>query len=230
MEQLFSYSHQLLIGVGVTLQLAFTSLCFGLLLGIAFSACKLSDNHYIRIPVSLFTNVIRGIPEFLIILICYFGLSNLINNHLEWPIEIDPFIGGVFALAIVFSAYASEVFRGAFLAIPKGQIEAARAYGLTKPQIFLSIQLPQAWRIALPNLNNMWQSLLKDTSLVSVLGLEDLMKKADMAAQFTKQPFVFFLVVAAIYFIFLALSNPLFSYLEKISNKGFQREHQHAAA
>ena len=131
-------------------------------------------------------------------------------------------MGGVFALAIVFSSNASEVFRGAFAAVPHGQIEAARANGLSGVQTFFYIQLPQAWRISLPSVNNMWQSLLKDTSLISVVGLEDLLKKADIAAQYTKQPFVFFMAVALIYFVFLALSNPLFAYLEKVAGRGYR--------
>lgn len=221
MDVLISYLEQLFFGAVITLQLAFTSLFFGLVLGLLFTACKLSSMTYLRVPVNFVTSVLRGIPEFLIILICYFGLSNLINEHLNGAFEISPFVGGVFALSIVFSAYASEVFRGGFVAIPQGQIEAAKAYGLSRTQLFFSIQLPQAWRISLPSLSNLWQSLLKDTSLVSVVGLEDLLKKADMAAQFSKQPFVFFTAVAVFYFLFLSLSNPVFAFLEKRANRGY---------
>lgn len=221
METLLSYGSQLFIGALVTLQLAFTALFFGLLFGLIFAACKLSSNPYLSHPVKFFTNFLRGVPEFLIILICYFGLTNLINDHFDGAFEISPFVGGVFALAIVFAAYSSEVFRGAFMSIPEGQIEAGRAYGLSRWHLFFYIQLPQALRISLPSLGNMWQSLLKDTSLVSVVGLEDLLKKAQMGAQFTKQPFVFFLAVAVIYFVFLALSNPVFSWLEKRANRGY---------
>ncbi len=222
MDSLLSYSAQILAGASVTLQLALASLCCGLVLGLALAACKLSNHRGLRFSVNLLTNFLRGIPEFLILLICYFGASNLINNYFDGAFEISPFVGGIFALSIVFSANASEVFRGAFAAVPKGQVEAARAYGFTRTQVFFYTQLPQAWRIALPSLNNMWQSLLKDTSLVSIVGLEDMLKKADIAAQFTKQPFIFFLAVAGIYFVFLMLSNPVFSFLEKIANRGFQ--------
>ena len=222
MDVLISYLGQLLQGAAITLQLAFTSLFLGLVMGLVFTACKLSSLSVLRVPVNFFTSLLRGIPEFLIILICYFGLSNLINEHLDGAFEISPFVGGVFALSVVFSAYASEVFRGGFVAVPSGQIEAAKAYGLSRRQVFFSIQLPQAWRIALPSLSNLWQSLLKDTSLVSVVGLEDLLKKADMAAQFSKQPFVFFMAVAVIYFVFLSVSNPVFAWLEKRANRGYQ--------
>ncbi|AOW11495.1 amino acid ABC transporter permease [Hydrogenophaga crassostreae] len=222
MDVLISYLGQLLQGASITLQLAFTALFFGLVLGLLFTACKLSSLPLLRVPVNFLTSLLRGIPEFLIILICYFGLSNLINEHLDGAFEISPFVGGVFALSIVFSAYASEVFRGGFVAVPAGQIEAAKAYGLSRSQVFFSIQLPQAWRIALPSLSNLWQSLLKDTSLVSVVGLEDLLKKADMAAQFSKQPFVFFMAVAVIYFLFLSVSNPVFAWLEKRASRGYR--------
>ena len=222
MDVLISYLGQLLQGAAITLQLAFTSLFLGLVMGLVFTACKLSSLSVLRVPVNFFTSLLRGIPEFLIILICYFGLSNLINEHLDGAFEISPFVGGVFALSVVFSAYASEVFRGGFVAVPSGQIEAAKAYGLSRRQVFFSIQLPQAWRIALPSLSKLWQSLLKDTSLVSVVGLEDLLKKADMAAQFSKQPFVFFMAVAVIYFVFLSVSNPVFAWLEKRANRGYQ--------
>lgn len=222
MDSLQTYSAQLLAGAWITLKLASVSLLFGMVLGLVLAACKLSSYVYLRNAVTLFTSFLRGIPEFLILLICYFGLSNLINNHLAGVFEISPFFGGVFALSIVFSANASEVFRGAFLVVSRGQLEAADAFGLTRVQSFFSIQLPQAWRVSLPSINNMWQSLLKDTSLVSIVGLEDLLKKADIAAQYTKQPFVFFIAVAAIYFLFLMASNPLFSLLEARASRGFQ--------
>ena len=221
MDLLLKYASELMQGAVVTLQLALTSLILGLLLGLALSACKLSRNAPIRLVVSGFTNLLRGVPEFLIILICYFGLTNLINEHFDGALEISPFVGGVFALVVVFSAYASEVFRAALVAVPIGQIEAAKTCGLSNHQVFFLIQLPQAWRNCLPSLNNLWQSLLKDTSLVSVLGLEDLLKKADMAAQYTKQPFLFFVAVAGVYFLFLALSEPIFMRLEEHANRGY---------
>lgn len=221
MDDLWPYAGQLLQGAWVTVQLAFSSLALGLLLGLVLAAGSLSPRTLLRRGVMLWTAVLRGIPEFLIVLVCYFGLSNLINTHFDAAFEISPFAAGVFALSIVFSAYASEVFRGSFAAIPKGQIEAAQAFGLTPLQIFFDVRLPQAWRIALPSLGNLWQSLLKDTSLVSVVGLEDLLKKANMAGQATHQPFVFLVAAAAVYFIFLHLSQPAQAWLERRAGAGF---------
>lgn len=221
MDDLWLYAGQLLQGAWVTVQLAFSSLALGLLLGLVLAAGSLSQRTLLRRGVMLWTAVLRGIPEFLIVLVCYFGLSNLINTHFDAAFEISPFAAGVFALSIVFSAYASEVFRGSFAAIPRGQIEAAQAFGLTSIQIFFAVRVPQAWRIALPSLGNLWQSLLKDTSLVSVVGLEDLLKKANMAGQATHQPFVFLVAAAAVYFIFLHLSQPAQAWLERRAGAGF---------
>lgn len=221
MDDLWLYAGQLLQGAWVTVQLALSSLVVGLALGLVLAAGSLSRRTPLRRAVRLCTGLLRGIPEFLIVLVCYFGLSNLINNHLDSAVEISPFAAGVFALSIVFAAYASEVFRGSFAALPRGQIEAAQAFGLTPTQTFFAVRLPQAWRIALPSLGNLWQSLLKDTSLVSVVGLEDLLKKSNMAAQATHQPFLFFLAAAAVYFVFLHASQPVFTWLERRAGRGF---------
>ncbi|SCK27316.1 ABC transporter permease [Vogesella sp. LIG4] len=221
MAALFDYSTQLLEGAWVTLELAFTSLFFGLLLGLATASAKLANIVWLRKAAFLASDFLRGIPEFLILLICYFGLSRLVNTYFADTFTLSPFAGGVVALALVFGAYSSEVFRGAFLAVPKGQLEAARAYGLSRWQTLWYVRLPQAWRICLPSLNNMWQNLLKDTSLVSIVGLEDMLRKANIAAQFTKQPFLFYAVVGLIYLALLAASNPAFAWLERQANRGY---------
>ena len=222
MDDLWLYAGQLMQGAWITVQLAVCSLALGMALGLLLAAGSLSRQTWLRRTVMLWTAVLRGIPEFLIVLVCYFGLSNLINTHFDGAIDLSPFAAGVFALAIVFSAYAAEVFRGSFAAIPKGQLEAARALGLRPAQTFFAVRLPQAWRIALPSLGNLWQSLLKDTSLVSVVGLEDLLKKANMAGQATHQPFVFLLAAAAVYFVFLHASQPVQHWLERRAGAGFE--------
>ena len=216
------YGHELLVGAMVTLEVAFTSAAIGIVLGLLGAAAKLSHRAWLRRPVDFITSVLRGVPEFLILLICYFGLGNLFTT-LNIPINITPFQGGVFALSVVFGAYASEMFRGAFLAVPHGQLEAARSFGMRPLRIFFRIHLPQAWRFALPSLNNMWQNVLKDTALVSVLGLEELLHKADGAGQVTKHPFNFLLAAAAIYFVFLAISNPIFTILERRARRGLAK-------
>ena len=223
MIDLQGYGWQLLVGVAVTLELAFTCLVCGLLLGMLLAGAKMSRNVVLRRVVTAVTNLIRGIPEFVILLICYFGLTNLIYLVTQADAELSPFAGGVFALSIVLGANSSETFRGAFIAVPRGQMEAATAFGMRRRHVFLKIHLPQAWRIALPSLGNLWQNLLKDTSLVSVLGLQELMEKANIGAQVTRQPFTFFLTAAFLYLVMLGVSAPVFHLLERLSSRGVAR-------
>jgi His/Glu/Gln/Arg/opine family amino acid ABC transporter permease subunit len=219
MPDLAGFGPQLLAGAAVTVELAFGALALGLVLGLLGAAAKLSPVGWVRIPVTLFLNLLRGVPEFLILLIVYFGAAQLVGDDLA-P---GPFGAGVFALGIVFGAYASETFRGGFLAVPPGQLEAARAFGMKRRQVFFLIHLPQAWRFALPGIGNLWQGLVKDTSLVSVVGLEELVRKANIAAQVTKHPFPFYLAAMAIYLAIITLSIPAFAWLERRANRGVRR-------
>jgi putative lysine/arginine/ornithine/histidine/octopine transport system permease protein len=216
---LAGFGPQLLAGAAVTLELALGALALGLLLGLAGAAAKLSPRRWISRPVTLLLNLLRGVPEFLILLIVYFGAAQLVGDDLA-P---GPFGAGVFALGVVFGAYASETFRGGFLAVPAGQVEAARAFGMSPVQTFFLVRLPQAWRVALPGIGNLWQGLIKDTSLVSVVGLEELIRKANIAAQVTKDPFPFYLAAMAIYLAIVTLSNPLFAWAERRANRGIAR-------
>ena len=219
MPDLGGFGPQLLDGAGITLALALAALAAGLLLGLLGAAAKLSPAAWLRRPATLLLNILRGIPEFLILLIVYFGAARLVGDDLA-P---GPFAAGVLALAVVFGAYASETFRGAFLAVPPGQVEAARAFGMTGIQAFLRIRLPQAWRFAIPGLGNLWQGVLKDTSLVSVLGLEETLRKASIAAQYTKHPFTFYLAAMAIYLAFLTISTPILARLERRASRGVRK-------
>ncbi|MDZ7921875.1 ABC transporter permease subunit [Rhodoferax sp.] len=222
MDVLQAYTGQLLQGALMTVQLACAALVCGLALGLLLAACQLNRHAWLRRPVTVITGVLRGVPEFLVVLVCYFGLSNLINNHFDSAFDISPFFAGVVSLALVLGAYSSEVFRGSFVALDRGQLEAARSLGLSPVQTFFLVRLPQAWRIAIPSLGNLWQSLLKDTSLVSVVGLEDLLKKSNMAAQASREPFMFLLVAAVMYFCLLAISDPVVSALERRAQRPYQ--------
>jgi polar amino acid transport system permease protein len=216
---LAGYGPQLLAGAGVTIALAFAALIFGLLLGLLGAAAKLSPIPWISIPVAGFFNLLRGVPEFLILLIVYFGAANVLGDRLAF----GPFGAGVFALGMVFGSYASETLRGGFLAVPPGQMDAARAFGMNPTQGFFRIRLPQAWRFALPGIGNLWQGLLKDTSLVSVLGLEEILRKARIAAEVTKHPFTFYLAAMAMYLAIVSVSNPAFAWLERRASRGVRR-------
>ncbi len=216
------FGHQMLLGAIVTLKVASASAVLGVILGVAWAAGRLSPHLWVRGPLAGLANLLRGVPEFVILLVFYYGLQTLFNRW-SIPIDINPFVGGVGALSVVFAANASEVFRGAFLAVNKGQREAGMAFGMTRRQVFFRIHLPQAWRLALPSLSNLWQNVLKDTSLVSVIGLGDIMYTARIGSNATRQPFSFFIAASLIYLVFWLVSTPLFNALERRAQRGLPR-------
>ena len=220
MAILHGYGRQLLLGAVTTLEVAVAAALFGLALGLACGIASLSGRRWLARSVRVATGVLRGVPEFVILLVCFFGLTGLLFRATGGAIEVSPFVAGVVALGLTFAAFASEAFRGAFASVPSGQLEAAAALGLMPRASFRHVLLPQALRLAIPSLANQWQTLLKDTSLVSVIGLDDLMRKADTAGQATGRPFDFFLVAALVYFAFLGLSQPPLGWLERRARRG----------
>ncbi|ODC02413.1 ABC transporter permease [Terasakiispira papahanaumokuakeensis] len=220
--ELHGFGHLLISGFWVTLQLAVTSLVFGLLFGLLGAAAKLSPIRSLHAIGTLYTTLIRGIPELLLVLILYYGTSTLLNWLLGRYIEVGPFTAGVAALSLAFGAYATEVFRSAMLEIPKGQREAALAIGMRPWAIFWHIELPQLWRIAIPGLGNLFLVLLKDTALVSVVGLNELMRQAYVAAGNTKEPFTFYMAAALIYLTLTIISMQVTRWLERRANRGFE--------
>jgi len=228
MIDLHGFGDQLLQGAVVTLELALSSLFVGLILGLLGASAKLSSIKAFRWIANGYTTIIRGIPELLTVLIIYFGATSVLMGiaglfgYNEY-IEVGAFAAGVTALGLTFGAYATEVFRGALQSIPKGQHEAAIALGMGPIRKFYGIILPQVWRVALPGIGNLFLVLLKDTALVSVVGLEDIMRKANIAVNNTKQAFLFYLVAALMYLVLTILSMMLVSYLEKRANRGLTR-------
>lgn len=222
------FGDEILLGAWLTLQLAFCSLLFGLVLGIAAAAATLSHSRILRFIAWIYVELVRGVPEILVVLIIYFGASLAIEQLLmlfesDIYIEVNAFIAGVFALGLVFGAFASEVIRGGFLAVPKGQIEAAISAGMTKRQQFWRIQVPQMWRFAIPGLGNLWLVLIKETSLISVIALDELLRWSKVAAEATKQPFLFFATAAIIYLLMAMVSDLLRHYLERKAMRGVAR-------
>lgn len=220
MIDLHGFTGQLADGAVTTLTLAATSLAFGIGIGLCGAIARQSALPVIRAAVDLYTTVIRGIPELLIILILYFGGTAALTTLLGRYAEVDAFTSGVFALSLVFGAYATEVFRAAIKAVPFGQIEAARALGLRGSLIWRFVILPQMWRHALPGLGNLWLTLLKDTALVSVVGLEDLMRKTAIGAGATHDPLTFYCAAAAIYLAFTSVSIIGLTQLERGASRG----------
>ncbi|KHE14716.1 ABC transporter [Aeromonas hydrophila] len=189
----------LLDAAWMTLGLAFASLVGGMVLALAFSAAELSKQRALVWPVATLTTLIRGLPELLVVLFIYFGSTQVLFLITGEYVEFSPFACGVLALSLLFASYATQTLRAALNAVPAGQRLAALALGLGKGHIFFRIVLPQAWRHALPGLGNQWLVLLKDTALVSLIGVNEMMRQAQMASASTYQPFTWYAAAALIY-------------------------------
>ena len=223
------WGDELLRGAILTLELAAATLPIGLSLGFLIAFASLSQRRALRWFGFGYTTLMRGLPELLTLFVVYYGGGALINAAVRslWPdaqaVEFSPFAAGVMALGMVFGAFAGEVLRGAFQSLPAGQIEAGLAVGMTRRTMFWRIKLPQVWRFALPGLGNLWINLLKDTSLVSVITLGELLRQSQIAIRTTKEPFLFFLVACAIYWALCVLSEIALSRMERRANRGVVR-------
>ena len=187
MIDLHGYGPLLLDGAWLTVKVALASVAVGLVFGLIGAIAKLSNSVIARGAATAYTAIVRGIPELLLLLIIFYGGTLLVQQiwrglGSDSYVEIQPFVAGTFTLAFVFGAYATEVFRGAILSVPKGQIEAAYAMGMGQFTMLRRVMLPQVWRFALPGLGNLWLVLLKDTSLISVVNLNELMYNSRSAA------------------------------------------------
>jgi octopine/nopaline transport system permease protein len=212
----------------MTLAVSISSMLLGLLFGTLGAAAKLSVIPPLRWLAEGYTTIARGVPELLIIYLLFFGgsgavmfVAGLFGYH--GYIELNAFTIGTFAIGAISGAYSTEVIRGAVLAVPAGQIEAAKAIGMARGLMFRRIMFPQVARYALPGLGNVWQITLKDTALISVTGLVELMRQAHVAAGSTRQPFTFYLVAAALYLVLTTFSNYGFQRAEGWANRGVRR-------
>ena len=195
-------------------------MALAIVLGLIGVALRLSPVRWLAWLGDLYSTVIRGIPDLVLILLIFYGGQDIINRvapllGYEDYIDLNPLIAGIGTLGFIFGAYLSETFRGAFLGIPKGQAEAGVAYGMSPRQVFFRIQVPQMIRLAIPGFTNNWLVLTKATALISVVGLQDMMFKAKQAADATREPFTFFLAVAAMYLVITSVSLLALRYLEK---------------
>jgi polar amino acid transport system permease protein len=225
---LIQWGHELALGAGVTLTLALTTLPFGLAFGLAAALAKNSGRAWQRVLGEAYTTVFRGLPELLTLLLIYYGSQILTQNLAAasgLPIEVNltPFWAGVVALSLVFGAYSSEVLLAAIRGVDRGQVEAARSFGMSPALVFRRVVAPQMIRIALPGLGNNWLSLLKDTSLVSVIALNDLLRMAQVAVERTRQPFEFYAAACAIYLLMTAVSTLAIARAEKAAGRGWRR-------
>ena len=220
------WGDELFFATLMTVAVSIAAMLIGILFSLIFTPLKLSKSFYLRLIANSYTTFVRGIPELLIIYLFFFGGSASLmfvaklfgyNGY----IEINAFITGAFSIGIISGAYSTEVFRGAVQSIDRGQFEASKVLGLKKPIYFLKIILPQILRLAIPNLNNVWQITLKDTSLISVTGLVEIMRQSYIAAGSTRDPLFFYSLAAVLYLVLTILSLKLFNKMEKKYKVGF---------
>ena len=210
----------------MTIAVAITAMVIGFFFALIFTPLKLSKNKFLNLIANTYTTIIRGVPELLVIYLFFFGGSAAVMfvasifGYGEY-IEINAFITGAFSIGIISGAYSTEVFRGAIQSIDKGQFEAANVLGLSKFGKFFKIILPQTLRLALPNLSNVWQITLKDTSLIMVTGLVEIMRQSYVAAGSTRDPLFFYSCAAVLYLFLTFLSMKLINRLELKYSKGY---------
>jgi His/Glu/Gln/Arg/opine family amino acid ABC transporter permease subunit len=216
---LHGYLPSVLHGAWVTVQLSLLSLLVALVLGMLAANGKLSSNPLSKGLAMVYTTVVRGIPDLVLMMMVFYGGQILVNSFtdaMDWQyFEVSAFLSGVLSIGFIYGAYMGETFRGAIQAVDKGQLMAGRAYGMTHGQVYRRILVPLMMRHALPGIGNNWLVLLKGTALVSLIGLEDMMRKAQVAAGSTHKPFTFYLSVALLFLLFTSLSMFVFRRLER---------------
>jgi octopine/nopaline transport system permease protein len=224
------YGDEIVSGGLVTLGLAIASYLLGLVFGCLGAAAKLSRLRLPRLGGEIYTTIVRGVPELLVIYLFYFGTSAMLGAVAKlfgYEGFVDPgtFAIGTFCVGLISGAYSTEVLRGAVRAVPRGQIEAAHAIGigLGRWRIFLRILAPQALRLALPSLGNVWQLTLKDTALVSVTGLTELMRQSGIAGGNTHHRLLFYSAAGALYLVMTQISSLLFAAAERRAARGMRR-------
>ena len=220
------WGDELFIATLMTVAVSLTAMIIGFLFALIFTPLKLSKYKIFNLIGNFYTTVIRGVPELLVIYLFFFGGSGALmfvasmfgyNDY----IEINAFMTGAFAIGIISGAYSTEVFRGAILSIDKGQFEASKVLGLNKYIYFFKVIMPQMLRLALPNISNVWQITLKDTSLISVTGLVEIMRQSYIAAGSTRDPLFFYSFAAVLYLLLTFISMKFLNNLEKKYSRGY---------
>ena len=209
----------------VVVEIFVVALSLTVLFGLIGAGAKLSKSRAAQLIASGYTIVFRGTPEILVLLLFYFGsaitltaIAQIFDPEIKF-VDFPPFWAGSFAIALIIGSYATETFRGAFLGVDPGQIEAARALGLTNLQTFIYVRIPAMWRLALPPFGNHMLSLIKDTALVAIIGLEETLFVAEQAIGYTAKPFTMYILVGAIYLGFSTIITLTVMGLEKYANR-----------
>ena len=220
------WGDELFFATIMTIAVSMAAMVIGIFFALVFTPLKLSNQFYLRLIANSYTTFVRGIPELLIIYLFFFGGSASLMFvaklfGYDGYIEINAFLTGAFSIGIISGAYSTEVFRGAVKSLDKGQFEACKALGLKKSIYFIKIILPQVLRLSIPNLNNVWQITLKDTSLISVTGLVEIMRQSYIASGSTRDPLFFYSLAAVLYLVLTAVSLKFFNKMEKKYKVGF---------
>ena len=224
---LYGYLPAILEGLGLTLRMSALSLLIACVFGLIGATAKLSPSRAVRWSAEIYTTLIRGMPELVLMLLIFYGGQIGINKLAEsqgWDyIDIPPFLAGVLTIGFIFGAYLTETFRGAILAVPKGQGEAGMAFALTRLQVMQRIVFPQMVRHAIPGFANNWLIMIKASALVSIIGLDDMVHRAGLAAATTRAPFTFYVAVALIYLTLTSVSIFALSRLEARFSLGVKK-------
>lgn len=222
------YGVSLLDGALLTVLVGVTAMAVAIVLGLFGAWGKLSGSRLARFITDTYTTIVRGVPELIMLLLVYFGVPTLIQDigaalGYELVVDLDPFTAGSLTIGFIYGAFCTEVFRGAFQSVPKGQIEAARAAGMHEILTFRRIRFPQAMRYALPGLGNVWMVLIKATALISIIQLDELMRNARIAANSTHKPFTFYFVASLVFLFITVVSMWGQKYMERWASRGVRR-------
>ncbi|HSF93403.1 MAG TPA: ABC transporter permease subunit [Thermohalobaculum sp.] len=224
MDKLIEFTPLLARGCLVTVSVAVLALVLATFLGALGAAAKLSRGLAPRLTAQAYTSIVRGIPDLVLILLIYFGGSRLVNVTAKaldlGYVDVSKFWAGVIAIGFIYGAYLTETFRGAYIAVPKGQAEAARSLGMKPLPILWKVLMPQIVRVALPGYGNVWMVLVKSTAVVSVIGLEDLVGLADKAGKASRAPFLFFVAVILVYLAITWVSTLALKKVDTEANRG----------
>ena len=224
---LYGYWPAILGGLVLTLQVSALSLAIACVFGLIGATAKLSNSRAAQVAADIYTTLIRGMPELVLMLLIFYGGQIAINRLAEsqgWGyVDIPPFAAGVITIGFIFGAYLTETFRGAILAVPKGQAEAGIAFAMSPAQVMRRIVLPQMVRHAIPGFANNWLIMIKASALVSIIGLDDMIHRAGLAAATTRAPFTFYMAVGLIYLTLTSVSIFLLSRLEARYSLGVKK-------
>ena len=228
MDTVIAYMPSIIRGTWITIAVSLCSILLAVLLGLVGAWGKLAPSKVANVFAGLYTTLIRGVPDLVLMLLLFYGGQTLLNalgdsTGLWGYIEINHFVAGVTTIGFIFGAYMTETFRGAFLAIPRGQIEAGTACGMSGKVVFTRVIWPQLVRYALPSFSNNWLVLLKTTALISVMGLHEVVWESFSAGRSTRQLFSFFFVTLIIYLVLTAVSDVGLRWLDRKYSVGVRR-------